>query len=218
MATGCILSTESERGDEKGKVMSHTHGSGSNAQGRLNSCKHSQLDGCIQGVIPAAPQIRVEGQNFQDAEDFKARFATLVKIVSTKEDLNAPAETSDLVDDGWDISLTTPLDNKSFARDFMVFAKASQTARAASSISTGMFFINNLEEGIYDIRVQKELHFVAKKDDVVKTFCASLKSDQTIEVAAGQKTKIMVDDFKLFLRQSDSCDVEDDRLVIVVPS
>jgi hypothetical protein len=170
-------------------------------------CRQSSATGCLQGQVPAAPDLVVGGEKFFDANDLAAKFKNLLPTV---HDTTGKA----LVADDFDLKWITKLDNESFSDGFHIYLKGA-SARNQRVMSNGAFAVNRLQPGYYQIRVQKEFKFVlaqraisasaaeGQTDSQEKAFapeplkaayCATLYAKDSVEIRRGYKTGTVVFD------------------------
>lgn len=202
------------------------------------NCKVNAATGCIEGIMPAAPELLVDGKKFFDADTLRDRFSELI-VIDGKEDAEKRGET-------FQIKLLTEIDNKHFSDDFEVYVKGDY-AKTGKSLASGTFSLNYLPEGTYEVRVQKSIKFELTKTSpvdapetptvdpatpttdpvtpttnpatapadqepkvVTKIFCAKLYSESAIEIGSKEKFTMVFDDYSLYISDN-SCTEEDLR-------
>ena len=109
-------------------------------------CKPVSDKGCISGQVIVAPYIYLDGKKYFDAEDLGRLFTDMVML---HDQSGAP-----LLSSHYQIEIAPKIDNESFLEEFKVYAKGTYAAQANLS-STGLFVLQGLEAGVYDLRVQK---------------------------------------------------------------
>jgi hypothetical protein len=175
-------------------------------------CKLTRGSGCIEGQIPAAPGILVDGKEFFDAEDFAANFSRVITVNS-----------GDSKSTVTDVKLVTAFDNKTFARGFFIAVKGDYAATAEARMS-GNFFVNKLPEGEYKMRVSKPIRFEVTKSTPAadataqptietKPFCGTLYGETTIDVRAKERTRMVFDDFDLYIADG-QCPTDQEGIVL----
>ena len=214
---GCYLETRSNDERADGKKKSKTDLSLTNepsttpASRTIGDCRLSPGAGCFAAQIASAPDISVAGEKFFDAATFRENFETLLQVKS----LDKTRELSNVK-----IEVISEFDNKTFARDFMVYVKGDR-AMNAKVRSQGWFTLENLPDGNYDLRVARPVDFrvtgtahvtstspgggdpVSHDEEVTKTLCAVIYSDNSIQIHAGEKLSDVYDVFDLFVDDRD---------------
>jgi hypothetical protein len=185
---------------------------GTDAAPRLTEpgqCRFTATTGCFQGSIPAAPELAVEGYKFMDANDLAQNFAKLIEVEPVAGDDVVSAET--------DLRLLTQVDNDNFSSGFQVFLRGAEGAKSAESLVGGNFLVNKLVEDTYRVRVQKQIKFELNRkvtrqtsaevepttEESTRIFCATLYSDAAADVRAGERTRHVFSDYKLFVSNAE---------------
>lgn len=195
LATGCYEVPQDRLTDDIDSSMDRD----------IQQCSMSLRTGCVQGTIMAAPEIYVNNRKFEDSEDFALMFSELVTVE------NKDGETLDR--DLYSIELMTPINNRHFTNDFQIYLRGSD-ARTTDVLRNGSFQLNHLRPGVYDVRAQRKLVFKVTKNEVLdkdsgdvleaeseKFYCATLKSEQTLQLGSGQRVDPVFEEFDLFWRE-----------------
>ncbi len=163
---------------------------------RRGECFHDGVTGCLEGNISSAMNLSVSGKAFFDADDLANRFHEIVEVRATD---------GKVLEHGKDyrMSLTPSFSNQTFAQDFQVFIKGERPD-AVDVRSSGKFFLNQLPEGEYEIRVQRPIRMLvellqAEGDPIKMVDCATLYQDGSFEIIKGEKAEAMTfDDLKIY--------------------
>lgn len=118
-------------------------------------CRVTAQKGCFDGHIIAKKEFSVEGKTFFNADDFATRFAELITVERLGGETASENE--------YHIRLLTALDNSSFLHTFEYYLSGA-TVRSGNVRNNGVFNINELNEGSYELRLQKSIQF-----EVIKT-------------------------------------------------
>lgn len=198
---------------------------------RAADCQKSVVTGCLQGQVPAAPNITVEGREFFDANDLAARFKELLPPL---KDRNGVVPTEGHMQLKW----LTRIDNDSFADGFHVYLKGP-SAQDQSVMRNGSFAIHRLQPGLYDARVQKEFKFylignsqseesadpnteisesnlkseaIPNLNDVRVAYCATFYAEESFEIRRGYRTgSVIFDRFEVELSE---CGINSDEIKV----
>ena len=231
--SGCYVESVDEQRDSVGgrKINSDQREEAHTSLTDLGQCRVTALKGCFDGHVISKKEFLVEGKAFFNADDLASRFAELITVERLGEQLR----------DGEDyrFELLTAMDNPSFLQGFEYYLSGA-TVRAGNVRSNGVFNINELSEGTYDLRLQKSLKFqvihtlaqpqaptedatpvsgnaeagstdtgaettalIAEPQTVVKTYCATLYTDKTIDVRRGERVWEPFNEFRIHVIDRD---------------
>jgi hypothetical protein len=201
MAQGCYVEeapsraiTPAGQAPDKGKEQEKPdNGKPEKVRGE---CFHNSENGCLEGNISSAMNLSVSGKSFFDADDLANRFHEIVEIRSPD---------GKILKDGKDYSLDLipGFSNKNFAQDFQVFIKGERTETTVVR-SSGKFFLNELPEGEYEIRVQRPIKMLVKinqpeGEPIESTDCGTLFQDGSFEIIKDEKSQPMIfDDLSIY--------------------
>jgi hypothetical protein len=126
-------------------------------------CRLTLSTGSFDGHILTETEFSIEGKTFFNADDLAVptRFAELVTIKKDGVALKAGTD--------FDVVLVSQLGRDNFADDFEYFLNGEGT-RSGAVRGDGNFSVNELREGLYDLRVQKAIRFrIVEKATVAAT-------------------------------------------------
>jgi hypothetical protein len=145
--TGCYVEDFQERAENSSEAQPPS-------VSRPNGfeCRMTLSKGCFDGHILSETAFFVEGKEFFNADDFASpdRFAELVTLQRDGASLVAGQD--------FGLKLVSALDRNNFAPGFEYFLKGAGVRRGKVR-ADGNFAINDLSDGIYDLRVQKSIKF-----------------------------------------------------------
>lgn len=209
----------------------------------VGQCRVTALKGCFDGHVISKKEFLVEGKTFFNADDLASRFAELITVERLGDQLK----------DGEDyrLELLTGMDNPSFLQGFEYYLSGA-TVRAGNVRNNGVFNINELTEGTYDLRLQKALQFqviqtitqaplpderdasrakpaestaseaavettpeLLERQTVVKTYCATLYADKTIDIRRGERVWEPLNEFRLHVIDRDCPAAGSGRVVTI---
>jgi hypothetical protein len=174
--------------------------------------------GCLDAYV-SVNMITVEGKEFHNVDTLASEFHDLIAVEH--------AETTEKVDEGTDfeLSLSTPLDNDSFTKGFRYYVSGDRLLDG--KVHKNHFSLNDLREGLYDIRIEKQVKFEIKYSEMVveeeiertvekvDIYCASLFADTDFEISAGDRARLTFKDFDLHVTPEKCEDsVKSDSIVI----
>jgi hypothetical protein len=150
--SGCYVETiddqrDNIRGERPSADQRIERGAG---EGEVGQCRFTAQKGCFDGHVISKKEFLVEGKAFFNADDLATRFGELITVERLGTQLR----------DGEDyrFELLTPMDNPSFLQGFEYYLIGS-TVRSGNVRNNGVFNVNELGEGSYDLRLQKTIKF-----------------------------------------------------------
>lgn len=210
LATGCYVETAEDRAPTPGGKSEPTRDAGD-----VGTCRYALGKGCFDGHVVAKQEFFVDGKQFFNADDLATRFHELVEVNAEGKALTAGQD--------FQLALTTPVDNNSFVSGFE-YDLVGETTRGGKMKTDGGFSLNDLPEGVYQLRVQRAVKFDVTRDEtlpaepvardgqpapeprkvsVVKSYCATLYADTSVEVRKGKRTAENFGDFKLHVTDNE---------------
>jgi hypothetical protein len=150
LAAGCYLETADERAPDAGS-------NGTALRDDVGQCQFKFGRGCFDGHVTARTAYFVDGKQYFNADDMAAHFADLVRINDADgNSLTAGREFS--------LALVSQVTNGSFESGFEYFLTGGQDgsggiAKSGKVTTNGDFSINDLPEGVYDLRVERAVKF-----------------------------------------------------------
>ncbi|MEZ4743698.1 MAG: hypothetical protein R3B45_14850 [Bdellovibrionota bacterium] len=201
----CYVDGNGDRRASRGGMVGDTpHKSEAPNVHNRNECHFTIDKGCFEGHVSPAMELTVENEVFFDANDLAARFAEAITIESDEID----TEEALVLGEDYEVKLVTPFNNDDFLKGFVVFVKGEQTSFSQLR-AKGNFFIDDLPQGEYKLRVQRPIDFLVRYlkkegEEVQKTdkyFCATLYQDHPLEIYPNEKAESAVfDQFKLYVK------------------
>lgn len=161
---------------------------------RRGDCRKSEVEGCIDGSIVAAPNVSLNGVRYFNGEELGRH---LVDHIS--------AETIVGFDPGESMveyQLDPQISNENFTDGFHVYGKGPQSIHARASRQGG-FKLNLLMEGFYELVVQKQINidyaFETNQGIVSQgNLCGVLYEDKLdLYVEPNERLYLSVDSFRL---------------------
>lgn len=150
--SGCYVETiddqrDNVRGERPSADQRIERGAG---EAEVGQCRFTAQKGCFDGHVISKKEFLVEGKAFFNADDLATRFGELITVERLGTQLR----------DGEDyrFELLTPMDNPSFLQGFEYYLIGS-TVRSGNVRNNGVFNVNELGEGSYDLRLQKMIKF-----------------------------------------------------------
>lgn len=180
----------------KGNISLRDDQEDDRAVSRKNKCDLSEETGCLVGQIVVAPSVYVEGIEYFDVNTLGQTFPQLIQVKDQEGNLLPASEYTVSVDPG--------LSNDKFLRDFALYMKGDRVEQIKIG-TDGRFKLNYLEEGTYDIRVQKRFTITVTPKNPTetlgqKTFCMTLYSEAIgLEINANEMAMKGFDDYKMQL-------------------
>lgn len=227
-ASACYVESVDEGRDAIGarKLPSDQRDDAKTSLTDVGQCRFTGQKGCFDGHVISKKEFVVEGKAFFNADDLATRFSELITVEQLGDRLR---DTED-----YRLELLTAMDNPSFLQGFEYYLSGA-TVRSGHVRSNGVFNINELNEGTYDLRLQKTLKFqvirapaedpvpesteptttdaetesapetapmtrvagAAQPQAVVKTYCATIYTDKTIDVRRGERLWDAFNEFRL---------------------
>jgi hypothetical protein len=203
--SGCFVESIDDQRDQWSGEGAPTAPTGS-ADQELGNCKKTIAKGCFDGHVVSKQEFRVDGQAFFDANELGAKFCELIVLDSDGEKVSAC--------DAGTVELMTAVDNKNFSQGFE-YLLTGNIARSGKVQNNGNFSLNDLPEGLYDLRVQKTLAFVLKQtrtvevpgvdgaepttreENLAREICATLYLDTQLDVRRGNRAFETFSDYQL---------------------
>lgn len=206
LLTGCFV----ESAETRAPIPS---AQGANKQeSEAGVCRYTVGKGCFDGLILSRNVFRVDGREFFDADNFAPRFAELISIDQGDFKL-AEGEKLQIV-------VQTKIDSEGFLDGFeydLTGADGSAFVSRGAVRRTGGFSINNVPQGIYDLRIRKPIKFavvgkvevltadtnnpdaepVRTVKEVSRQYCATLYQDASIEILKGKREQESFNHYKL---------------------
>lgn len=216
MVFGCYLERPKERVTSPGSSAEQRgphYTKPDTKTGTIGQCRVSSDTGCFVGALPPAPGITVGSSHFFDADDLNVRLLDeVIKIDAEQgQDLDGQKANGDEVE-VTKPRLLTRIDVKNYTKGFRIFFSGLPAVTTAEPISGG-FVVHELPPGDYAIRVQKALRFEVSKKVTSKpaadapdaekpvvsintvSRCLTIFHDGNIEIAAGEKTQMVFNEF-----------------------
>lgn len=169
---------------------------GSISLDQRDECRVNKRTACLAGQVVVAPVIRLEGKEFFDADELGRRFKEMVEV------RNDQGESMTLAD--YDVSIFPDITNDTFMRGFQVYAKGQKVVSKRVN-DNGFFRIDYLNEGEYDVRVQKRFQLkltpkmsAPESEPQERTYCFVIYAEENgVELMRGDKIYKGLDEFSL---------------------
>lgn len=213
-ATGCFVDSAETRAPTAGTEITKIGKKEGDAEAGV--CQFAIGKGCFEGHVLNRKEFYVEGQEFFNADDLAPRFAELIEI--DQGDLKLAEG------EAFTLTLLSKVDNDGFIDGFEFDLTGENAfARRGSVRRSGNFGINDIPQGIYDLRVQKPIKFsvsgkvetlvadpanpdgepIVVVEEVVRQFCATLYQDSNIEVLKGNRAQETFNHYKLHVTDTE---------------
>ena len=206
--TGCFVESSDTRAPGTGTDITKLGTRSADAEAGV--CRFAIGSGCFDGHVLSRKEFYVDGREFFNADDFAPRFAELISVDSQELQLAEGEE--------FKIDLLSKIDGDGFVDEFEYDLTGDNAfARSGKVRRTGNFSVNEVPQGVYDLRIQKPIKFavvgkvetlvtdpdnldadpVVKIEEVTRNFCATLYQDSTIEVLKGKRAQETFNHYKL---------------------
>lgn len=221
--TGCYVDDiKDDRAEQIGDAVPN-HNPPDNDHG---TCRKTIAKGCFDGHVVTKSEFRVDGKTFFDANELASEFCELVVLDDNGDKLAACKVGT--------IDMAQPIDNDNFSQGFE-YLLTGDSARTGKVQNNGNFSLNELPEGLYDLRVQKSLKFVLKyartvevpdvdgaepttaEEQMARSVCATLYFDTQLDVRRGAREFGTFSDYQLHYGEGDCNASQSSRVLSLNP-